>query len=64
MQAFLVYWQNLWAGYPDWLSFVVLACAAVLGLWVTAKLIMLCLKFVLFSALLCVVIGGVIYFLA
>ncbi|HEY9155176.1 MAG TPA: hypothetical protein VIM69_08600 [Opitutaceae bacterium] len=61
MQSFLVYWQNLWAGYPDWLAFVVLAILVVLGFWVTAKLIMLCLKFVVISAILCVVIGGVIY---
>ena len=62
MQSFLEYWLNLWAGYPDWLAFVVLAVFCVLGLWLTAKLIMLCLKFVLISAILCVVIGGVVYF--
>jgi hypothetical protein len=63
MQSFLDYWQNLWAGYPDWLGFVVLAVFGVLGLWVAAKLIVLCFKFVLISAVLCMVIGGVIYFL-
>jgi hypothetical protein len=62
MQSLLDSWQNLWAGYPEWVGFVVLAVFGILGLWLAAKLVMLCLKFVLIGALLCVVIGGVVYF--
>ena len=64
MQSFLVYWQNLWAGYPDWLAFVVLAVLVVVALWLIAKLIMLALKFVVIGTILCVVVGCLIYFFA
>ncbi len=61
MQPFLVYWQNLWAGYPDWLAFVALAVLGVLVLWMVAKLIVWCVKFVLISALVCMFVGGLLY---
>ena len=64
MSSFLDYWQNLWAGYPDWIAFSALAVIGLLALWLAAKLLLWCVKLLVIGTLVFVAVGCLLHFFA